>query len=181
MSWGTQWQRMRRSLVRCCRRGDAQVAKCQPLELPVRRTADGIEICRFHNYSPAGCIRVSQGRCPLDHHVCHWCGEEGHAPLACDAQTGGSGTPAAGTEAAAPRPLLARPVPFLYALGGRLRGRTLVSCERLSLEQCRPAAGGGGDCGGGACQRRRHRPAAATRHASSATVVCGPTCLGPSD
>ena len=31
--------------------------------------------------------------------------------------------------------LLEEPAPFLYCLGGRLRGRTLVSCERLNLSQ----------------------------------------------
>ena len=36
-----------------------------PLKLPVRYANDAIEICRFHNYSPAGCIRGKLPCCPL--------------------------------------------------------------------------------------------------------------------
>lgn len=64
-----------------------------PLKLPIRYTTieecDGgacatVEICRFHNYASAGCIRLKQNRCPLDHSVCHWCGKKGHVALECE-------------------------------------------------------------------------------------------------
>jgi hypothetical protein len=39
-----------------------------PLKLPPRyMPGSGLEICRFHNYSQAGCIRGAEGRCPLEH------------------------------------------------------------------------------------------------------------------
>ena len=115
---------------------------CYPLKLPVRYSVDGVEICRFHNYSAAGCIRGSQGRCDLDHLHCHWCGAPGHTALACErtaedvAGSGGGG----GSDGTSPfgtdgrlAPPLKEPAPFLFCLGGRLRGRTLVNCERLRL------------------------------------------------
>ena len=69
-----------------------------PLKLPVRYTtiqpcAGGppatVEICRFHNYAAAGCIRRQQNRCPLDHDACHWCGAKGHVARECEAWHGG--------------------------------------------------------------------------------------------
>ena len=69
------------------RRGGAPIGARYPLKLPCRYTEDGVEICRFHNYSQAGCIRGAQGRCLLDHSVCHWCGDRGHIALACEVST----------------------------------------------------------------------------------------------
>jgi hypothetical protein len=42
-----------------------------------------VEICRFHNYAEAGCLRLKQGTCCLNHTACHWCGKEGHKASAC--------------------------------------------------------------------------------------------------
>jgi hypothetical protein len=49
-----------------------------------------VEICRFHNYAEAGCLRLKQGTCSLNHTACHWCGKEGHKASAC-AEAGGGG------------------------------------------------------------------------------------------
>lgn len=119
------------------RRGGAPISARYPLKLPVRYTATGVEICRFHNYSQAGCIRGAQGHCSLDHSVCHWCGEEGHVALACEAEVSPAGDDEIDAEAVpnAPIALLDTPAPFLYCLGGRLRGRTLISCERINLRE----------------------------------------------
>jgi len=113
------------------RRGGAPLAARYPLKLPLRRSKLGVEICRFHNYSQAGCIRGEQGRCPLEHGVCHWCGEPGHIALQCEAEIV-ENLDAKGEEDEELK-MEVEPTPFLYALGGRLRGRTLVSCERLNL------------------------------------------------
>jgi hypothetical protein len=87
------------------------------------------------------------------HRYCHWCGRAGHIALACTAVSGaagvlpgafgaessvvvhGTGAPATpGTAACgAPPQRLTVAAPFLYVLGGRLRGRTLVSAERINL------------------------------------------------
>jgi precorrin-6B methylase 2 len=56
-----------------------------PLKYPARLNAHGVEVCRFHNYSKAGCVRGAQGRCALDHDTCHFCGEQGHRAQACEA------------------------------------------------------------------------------------------------
>ncbi|CAM9961473.1 unnamed protein product, partial [Heterosigma akashiwo] len=118
------------------RRGGAPVDR-YPLKLPVRFNAGGAEICRFHNYSPSGCIRGSQGRCPLDHRTCHWCGEAGHVALACPLSLT-TDQPQALFPDGRLKPPLAAPAPFLLCTGGRLRGKTLVNCERLNLAD--PAA-----------------------------------------
>ena len=117
-----------------------------PLKMPVRYAAtDGKEICRFHNYSQAGCIRGQQGRCNLNHDTCHWCGERGHVAFNCSKESS-SMSEAFGEDARLRAPLQ-KPAPFLYVLGGRLRGKTLISCERLNLQgitdksqwECAPA------------------------------------------
>jgi len=55
-----------------------------PLKYPHKRTAAGIDICRFYNYGE--CKKAE--RCPLDHTTCHCCGAEGHAARACRAFAG---------------------------------------------------------------------------------------------
>ena len=120
------------------RRGGAPIGARYPLKLPCRYTEDGVEICRFHNYSQAGCIRGAQGRCQLDHSVCHWCGEPGHVALACTAEIAVDEAEER-EEVVRGSPLLDEAAPFLYCLGGRLRGRTLVSCERINLTTCKAA------------------------------------------
>jgi hypothetical protein len=108
------------------------VADRYPLKMPVRYAAgDGREICRFHNYSQAGCIRGQQGRCDLNHDTCHWCGERGHVAFHCTRVTA-SQPKSFGADARLCAPLKV-PAPFLYVLGGRLRGKTLIGCERMRL------------------------------------------------
>lgn len=65
------------------RRGGAAISR-YPLKLPVRFNDQGVEICRFHNYSPSGCIRGETGQCSFDHATCHWCSEPGHVALGCE-------------------------------------------------------------------------------------------------
>ncbi|KAJ3161990.1 hypothetical protein HDU86_005688 [Geranomyces michiganensis] len=52
-----------------------------PLRYGVRVTADGIPICRLHNYKPDGCPKP--GLCTYDHQFCHHCGMEGHQARHC--------------------------------------------------------------------------------------------------
>jgi hypothetical protein len=67
-------------------------AQRYPLSYPRRYVhSDGAEesqlrICEFHNYDPSGCRKGAAGDCPLSHRFCHFCGEEGHRALVCEAQ-----------------------------------------------------------------------------------------------
>lgn len=123
------------------------------LKLPQKFTDDEVEICRFHNYAQAGCLRMQQGRCDLDHAHCHWCLEKGHVASNC------SRAASAATESKNSIPGLspaAAPVrdpndgtkhdligtidthdvdhsSFIYVVGGRNRGQTVGVVERLDL------------------------------------------------
>ncbi len=60
-----------------------------PLKAPLKLTADGIPICRFHNYVASGCFRHLDPKnmgttCELDHEHCHYCGHHGHIAMACE-------------------------------------------------------------------------------------------------
>lgn len=57
--------------------------KKYPLDYPIRLTADGTRVCRFHNYGT--CKKHATGACPLDHSHCHACGAHGHAAASCPA------------------------------------------------------------------------------------------------
>ena len=106
------------------------------------------EICRFHNYdSTRGCLRLKRERCDFCHKTCHRCGTAcgsrgfeceradtdlppGDASVVFKQELDGTMTwrhcePAIGTEFQ---------TPALLVLGGRLRGRTLATCEMLPLE-----------------------------------------------
>lgn len=61
-----------------------------PLKYPPRTTADGVLICRFHNYRE--CLRFGARAfvpCPHDHDHCNHCGEAGHTAQACTAMLNG--------------------------------------------------------------------------------------------
>ena len=53
-----------------------------PLDYPLRRTAAGANICRYHNYGQ--CLRAASGACECDHEHCHRCGEAGHRAVECE-------------------------------------------------------------------------------------------------
>ena len=57
------------------------VPKKYPLDYPIRLTAAGDKICRFHNYGT--CKKHTTAACPLDHGHCHACGAPGHTALLC--------------------------------------------------------------------------------------------------
>ena len=50
-----------------------------PLKFPVAKTAQGTDICRYHNYSQ--CKKGEQ--CEHDHEHCHVCRERGHTAQEC--------------------------------------------------------------------------------------------------
>ena len=52
-----------------------------PLKYPKKMTADGLLICRYHNYD----VCKKEERCPFDHNTCHCCGVTGHVAKTCDA------------------------------------------------------------------------------------------------
>lgn len=106
------------------------------------------EICRFHNYdSTRGCLRLKRSRCDCCHKTCHRCGTacgsrgfecvradtdlpSGDASVVFKQDLDGTVTwrhceHTIGTE---------MQTPALLVLGGRLRGRTLATCEMLPLE-----------------------------------------------
>lgn len=63
-----------------------------PLKAKLRLNAQGVPICRFHNYRlPApywtGPMCRDGDRCEYDHEHCHLCGVAGHIALACDSTT----------------------------------------------------------------------------------------------
>jgi hypothetical protein len=91
----------------------------------------GIEICRYHNYSKEGCKRGALGRCKMNHTHCHWCGQENHRALECTRPTPGTAQDF-GIDARL-KPPMAKAAPFLFVVGGRLRGKTLIQCERVLL------------------------------------------------
>lgn len=132
------------------------------VELPTTGGDDGngdcdsktrvVEICRFHNFDAArGCLRSRRGRCDLDRTRCYRCGEAGHRALDCAEDASGDrrssvifritpggdvvsapyvdGDPTTAAEARR----TACALPSLVVIGGRLRGRTLATCERLPL------------------------------------------------
>ena len=103
-----------------------------------------VEICRFHNYAEAGCLRLKQGTCALNHTACHWCGTEGHKASAC-AEAAAAAKSAAGTAGLAPAAAPTRDPndgtsgdggtsAYVYCVGGRNRGHTVGVVERLCLE-----------------------------------------------
>ena len=102
-----------------------------PMKLSQKFATDGIEICRYHNYSADGCLRGKQGRCRLNHNHCHWCGQSGHCALDCTSTKEGA-LDAFGVDARL-KPPMKEPSQFLFVMGGRLRGKTLMQCERLML------------------------------------------------
>ena len=59
----------------------ARPKRLYPLDYPVRYTASGVNICRYHNYSM--CVRAQHGSCKFDHCCCHNCGAAGHRALDC--------------------------------------------------------------------------------------------------
>ena len=118
-----------------------------PKKVFVSSSGDGaeVEICRFHNYAEAGCLRLKQGTCALNHTACHWCGKEGHKASAC-AEAAAAVT-AAGTAGLAPAAPPTRDPndgtflsgdagtsAYIYCVGGRNRGQTVGVVERLCLE-----------------------------------------------
>ena len=116
------------------------------------------EICRFYNYdSERGCLRSKKAQqnskvkgCDMDHDHCHKCGDRGHRAFECpnsaNRQVEGSvvfrktengmisipfdqhNTTTIGSASRDSTSL-----PALLVLGGRLRGRTLATCEMLPL------------------------------------------------
>ncbi len=61
-----------------------------PLKAPLRTTADGTPICRYHNYQVCGCKlfldpdkKGTTAECPCDHDHCHYCIVKGHIALNC--------------------------------------------------------------------------------------------------
>ncbi|KAL3807057.1 hypothetical protein ACHAXA_008003 [Cyclostephanos tholiformis] len=119
-----------------------------------------VEICRFHNYdAERGCLRSRKTRhdslikgCNLDHYHCHRCGEGGHRAIECtDATTHTQRnttivfrTNPDGSIVSFPFRYHHDPLPnslrdstpgppALLVLGGRLRGRTLATCEMMPL------------------------------------------------
>jgi hypothetical protein len=121
-----------------------------------------LEICRFHNYDKErGCLRSRRARenpnvkgCEMDHKHCHSCGERDHCAFECPEQNGEDIAPCSlepmifneTNDGVERKPIpssrqqntggvntqhLARPA--LVVLGGRLRGKTLASCEALPL------------------------------------------------
>jgi hypothetical protein len=66
--------------------------KYHPLKLPQRYNAQGIAICRYHNYDvDKGCLLFNDTnnhgkKCPLDHEHCHSCLETGHVAWQCPTQ-----------------------------------------------------------------------------------------------
>jgi hypothetical protein len=109
-----------------------------------------VEICRFHNYAEAGCLRLKQGTCCLNHTACHWCGKEGHKASAC--AEAAEAAKSAGTAGLAPAAPPTRDPndgtsgdgvtdgdssgtsAYVYCVGGRNRGQTVGVVERLCLE-----------------------------------------------
>lgn len=122
------------------------------------------EICRFHNYDEdRGCLRSKRARdnpnvkgCEMDHMHCHSCGEAGHRAMECPNQRNESEV--------GPGPMVfvetdegfkLKPLsdcndqqrdsevalPALVILAGRLRGKTLASCEFLPLASDGTATG----------------------------------------
>ncbi|CAJ1338040.1 unnamed protein product [Effrenium voratum] len=70
------WEELTRSFVRPAKRRRRMQ---EILQRPVRRTAEGKEICRFANYG-----HCSKEDCRYDHSCCHNCGELGHFARACE-------------------------------------------------------------------------------------------------
>ena len=122
-----------------------------PLRYPVKTNeTSGVEICRFHNYALQGCLRLTQGRCELDHNTCHWCLGEGHAVSDCPRAATAATATTSGLEASAvpvrdpndgtQNGLLVHKQQeetssFIYVVGGRNRGQTVGVVERLCLNK----------------------------------------------
>ena len=137
-----------------------RAAKCPLSIYPIRYIQHDdklVEICRFHNYDgERGCLRSKRVRenpnikgCEMDHKHCHLCGKIGHRALEC-AEQKHPYDPNSNLE-----PMLFTKIndklillsdvqkcqnvsdnlspPSLVVLGGRLRGRTLATCEVLPL------------------------------------------------
>eukprot|EP00956_Cyclotella_meneghiniana_P013801 scaffold20263_cov69-Cyclotella_meneghiniana.AAC.1 len=134
-------------------------------------TAALVEICRFYNYdSERGCLRSKRARnnpnvkgCELDHDHCHLCGVFGHCALECANHTSEVNRMSSSLEpmvfnntngVVVLEPLskhqqqnrndnaITYKLPALVVLGGRLRGRTLASCEMLSVSSDQNAEAG---------------------------------------
>ena len=115
-----------------------------------------VEICRFHNYdADRGCLRSKRAQqnsevkdCDLDHGHCHRCGGQ-HRAFECPdgnelddlssvvfrKDEGGNiiATPYDGSGAILHPEQAKASMPALLVLAGRLRGRTLATCELLPL------------------------------------------------
>ena len=68
--------------------GKLKIKALHPLKAPLRKNANGVAICRFHNYDKRGCrkyidMKCSGETCPYDHDTCHMCLEIGHIALNC--------------------------------------------------------------------------------------------------
>jgi SAM-dependent methyltransferase len=68
--------------------GKPEIKSLHPLKAPLRKSASGVAICRFHNYDIRGCrkyidMTCSGETCPYDHDTCHQCLERGHIALDC--------------------------------------------------------------------------------------------------
>lgn len=132
------------------------------LSSPSSSSEDGgsvcIEICRFHNYDSRGCLRSKKAEhnsllkgCDLDHCHCHRCGEGGHRAIECphashmqhisstvfrkNLDGSVASSPFRGKYHSIPDSLrdTTRVLPALLVMGGRLRGRTLATCEMMPL------------------------------------------------
>ncbi|KAL7549319.1 hypothetical protein ACHAWF_012587 [Thalassiosira exigua] len=121
------------------------------------RTTTAVEICRFHNYDERGCLRSKRALrnpevkgCDMDHLHCHRCGGE-HRALECpnpEADNTSSVAFRISEDGGITAVLLngnenhrvispdIASLPALLVLGGRLRGRTLATCEMLPLTSC---------------------------------------------
>ena len=55
-----------------------------PLKYPRKYLANGVEICRYHNYCT--CPTKENRPCERDHEHCHYCLEPGHTSQQCTAK-----------------------------------------------------------------------------------------------
>mmetsp|Transcript_20265 Transcript_20265/g.48725 ORF Transcript_20265/g.48725 Transcript_20265/m.48725 type:complete len:770 (-) Transcript_20265:62-2371(-) len=124
-----------------------------------REAVRAVEICRFYNYdAERGCLRAKKAKlnskvkgCDMDHDHCHRCGGR-HRAFECDVvdntqdddnlssvvfrKTPNGGIvslPFHGHSSGPDSLQYATSRPALLVLGGRLRGRTLATCEMLPL------------------------------------------------
>ena len=154
----TRWQQQPDKVIRRLRQTKG-AADCPLSTYPIRyiqQDSKLIEVCRFHNYDrERGCLRSKRVRenpntkgCEMDHRHCHLCGKVGHKALECTEMhprnPNASLEPMVFAEIDGQLTLLSdvqqcqnvsdkMSLPSLAVLGGRLRGKTLASCEVLPL------------------------------------------------